>query len=180
MLALALTAAGNLLRLGDLSYQSYASATLSIWAAIQIDLATPLHVHGISLRLLTAGFVAAMLYVCARWAHISRVAGATAVAEAHTWAATTLAALLAYFECSKQWTPVAWCAMALALVWLGARMKRRDLAWQAHTLGLAAFSWLLAVNLGTTGVGHHIPLRLETVALCIVVLYLCSTGAAQF
>jgi hypothetical protein len=180
VLALALAVAGNLLKLGDLSYQSYASAALSIWAAVQIDLATPLHVHGISLRLLTVGFVAAMLYACARCAHISRVAGATAIAEAHTWAATTLGALLAYYQCSKQWTPVAWCAIALALVWLGARMKRRDLAWQAHVLGLAAFAWLLAVNLGTTGVGHHIPLRLETVAICIVMLYLCSPGAAGF
>jgi uncharacterized membrane protein len=179
VLALALAVAGNLLKLGDLSYQSYITAALSIWTATQIDLPTPLHVHGISLRLLTAGFVAAMLYVCARWAHVSRVAGATAIAEAHTWAATTLGAVLAYYECPKQWTPVAWCAMALALVWLGARIKRRDLAWQGHVLGFAAFAWLLAVNLGTSGIGHHIPLRLATVAICIVMFYLCSPGAAR-
>jgi len=182
-LALAWALTGRGMKLREFSHQAHLLAGVSIVRVLIVNFGTAASgdYHGLSVRLLTVSLVAALLYACARWAHVSGVVGAFGIAEAHTWAATFMAGLLAGFECSKEWAPVAWCAMALALVTVSRSLKRRDFAWQAHVLAALAFVWVIVVNLGTSGIGHHVPLRLITVTACAALLYLCSpwSGALE-
>ncbi len=77
----------------------------------------------------------------------------------------------------KEWTAVAWSALALTLAFLGGRVKLRELLVQAGLAAAAVTVRALLVNLGSTGIGHHVSSRLLTVGLCGGMLYLASRWA---
>lgn len=173
-LGLAMAIVGRALKLKRFSFQEYALAFAAFLGALLVNMIGTSHHTHIMLRLATVSFVAAMLYVCSRWAALVHFEGAKPVAEMHTWWGTALVALLAWYELPTPWTAVAWAALALILVFLGQRIKFKDLSYQGFVLSAAAFIGGLTLNLFDTPEHVHVPERLLTVALIGGMIYFAS------
>jgi hypothetical protein len=175
VLALALAAVGRTFELKRFSFQSYMLALAAFLGAVFLNLAgTGPHTHDM-LRLVAVSIVAALLYVCSRWAALVEFEGAREISALHTWLGTGLLAALAWYETPCDYTAPIWCGMALALVVLGSTLKRRSLAVQGHCLAAAGIVSALTVNLYSSAtLGHFDGLLLATVGICVAFLYLCS------
>jgi hypothetical protein len=180
ILAFALAITGRAQKLKRFSFQEYALALIAPAGAIFINLlGTNPHTH-LVIRLGAVSFVAAMLYICSRWAALVEVEGAREIGALHTWLGTGLLAGLAWYETPSAYSAPIWCGMALAMVVLGNMLKRRSLAAQGHCLAAAGIISALAVNLHTAMLGHRDMQLLATVGICAALLYLCSRWSASF
>jgi Predicted membrane protein (DUF2339) len=130
--------------------------------------------RGISVRLATVSIVAAGLYFLSRQATVPDSESRRAITYLHTFAATALLAVLAWYEAPGGWLAVVWAVFALALAIVDRRFELEELAWQAHALaGLAMFR-SVTVNLYVTQTWHGISVRLLSLSTVAVVLYVLS------
>ena len=180
VLAFALAVAGRALKLKRFSFQAYALALTASAGAIFVNLmGTNPHTHDV-IRLGAVSFVAAMLYVCSRWAALVEGEGAREISALHTWLGSGLLAALAWYETPSAYTAPIWCGMALALVVLGSVLKRQSLAVQGHCLAAAGIISALAINLPAATLGHYDAELLATVGTCAAFLYFCSRWSGSF
>lgn len=129
---------------------------------------------GISLRLVTVAIVAAGLYFLSRKAIAADSPSSRPITYLHTFAATALLALLAWYEAPGGWLAAVWAVFALALALLDRRFELEDLAWQAHALAALAMMRSVTLNLYITETWHGISVRLLSLAIVTVVLYALS------
>src|SRR2546430_1064295 len=87
----------------------------------------------ISLRIFTISVVAAGLYFLSRNA-APEERFARAIAFLHSFAATGLLALLAWYEAPNGWLAPLWAAFALVLAIVDQRLELEELPWQSHIL----------------------------------------------
>ena len=177
--ALALLLAGRALKRGELAWQSHCLVVATFFWTLANNLEVTNTWHGVTLRLITISLVAILLYVSARWAGMTESAYAGWISAGHTWAGTLLVALLGWKELDSAWTPVSWAAFALVLLLVGRGLKRSELPMQAHCLAAAAFLWALFVNLNSAQPFHGVSLRLVTVTLIAVMLYVATRWSAE-
>ena len=98
LLAFIVGFAGRELKLKRYSFQAYVLTLVAPVGAIAINLmATTPHTHSL-IRLTTVSIVAAMLYVCSRWAALVEVEGARTMSALQTWLGTAILAMLAWYE----------------------------------------------------------------------------------
>ena len=179
-LAFALAVVGRVQKLKRFSFQAYALALTATAGVVFVNLVgTSPHTH-IVIRLGAVSFVAAMLYVCSRWAALVEMEGAREISALHTWLGTGLLAALAWYETPTEYSAPIWCGMALALVVLGSVLRRRSLAAQGHCLAAAGITSALVVNLQAATLGHYDARLLATVGICAALLYLCSPWSGSF
>jgi hypothetical protein len=126
---------------------------------------------GISLRLVTVSIVAAGLYFLSRRATIAGSESATAITYLHTFAATALLALLAWYEAPGAWLAAVWAIFAFVLVLVDCHFELDDLRWQAHALAALAMLRSVSVNLYINETWHGISVRLLSLAVVTVVMY---------
>lgn len=126
---------------------------------------------GISLRMATVTIVAAGLYFLSRKAIVEDSDSNRAVTYLHTFAATGLLALLAWYEAPGAWLASVWALFALTLAILDRRFELEDLRWQAHILAALAMLRGVGVNLYVTESWHGISVRLLSLAVVTVALY---------
>lgn len=174
VLALCAALAARWLDSTDLANEMALLATAAFLRAIFVNLTESQAFHHASMRLWTVGFVVAALYALGRLGAIKELEWTRAFAYVFTWTASFLAALLAWYELSAPWTALAWIALGIVLAIAGRRWSRTDLGLEANALAVAAFFRALIVNLEETGTFHHVSLRLLTVGLITVGLYLFS------
>ena len=174
-LALALAFAGRSLKSWAFSRQAMILAAMAFVRSLTSNLDLTERWSGLTLRLLTVGAVAALLYLGSRWSGAEEsAAGAPWLRGAHTWAASFLVVLIAWYEMPEPWIAVIWMALALLLGLLGREWNRTDFTLQGNLLAVAAVVRVLAFNTGLTSAWHGMTLRLATVALVTVLLYLFS------
>jgi len=127
----------------------------------------------ISLRIFTTSLVAAGLYFLSRKAAPEeRFARVTAFL--HSFAATGLLALLAWYEYPNGWLAPLWAAFAMVLAIVDQRFKLEELPWQSHILaGLTLFR-SVGVNLYVTATWHGISVRLLSLAIVALIFYALS------
>ncbi|MBI3661770.1 MAG: DUF2339 domain-containing protein [Acidobacteria bacterium] len=178
VLALLLAIAGSRLALEHLSIQAHFFGVAAFVWGVTHNLETTASLHGVSVRLLTLGLVAALLYASARWARLPFIDAERSISTLYTWAGSFLVALLAWKELPWAWPAVAWAAFALALLLIGRWLDRNDLRWQAHLVALAALVRALAVNLDAGSDWHGISLRLATLMLVAVLFYASARWAS--
>lgn len=177
-LALLLSFTGRQLGSWALSRQAMLLSAMAFLRVLASNLDLTDRWSGFTLRLLTVGAVAALLYLCSRWSGAEESSSETSwVRATHTWAASFLVALLAWYELDPAWPAVFWAAFALLLGFLGQRLERQSLALQANCLAVAAFLRVLVVNVDQTSLYHSLTLRLITMTLVGAQLYLFSTRA---
>jgi predicted membrane protein DUF2339 len=128
---------------------------------------------GIGVRVVTVSIVAAGLYFVARTAAPAERWKASA-AYAHSFAATGLLALLAWYEAPNGWLAPLWAAFALVLALIDRRWQRDELRWQAHALSLLALGRCVAFNLYLDAAWHNVSVRLLSLSIVAVIFYALS------
>src|SRR6266436_750192 len=124
----------------------------------------------ISLRIFTISLVAAGLYFLSRKA-APEERYARAIAFLHSFAATGLLALLAWYEYPNGWLAPLWAAFALVLAIVDQRFELEELPWQSHILAGLTLLRSIAVNLYVTATWHGFSVRLLSLAIVAVIFY---------
>lgn len=127
----------------------------------------------ISLRVFTISIVAAGLYFLSRNA-APEDRYARAVAFLHSFAATGLLALLAWYEYPNGWLAPLWAAFALVLAIVDQRLELEELPWQSHILAGLTLLRSISVNLYVTATWHGFSVRLLSLAIVAVIFYALS------
>jgi hypothetical protein len=158
-----------------LAWQANAVAAFALVRAYSYNLTLEQMLwRGFSVRLITVAMVAAGLYFLSRQATVADSESRQAITYLHTFAATALLAVLAWYEAPGGWLAVVWVVFALVLAMVDRRFELEELAWQAHALaGLAMFR-SVTVNLYVTETWHGMSVRLLSLATVAVVLYALS------
>jgi len=127
----------------------------------------------ISLRIFTISIVAGGLYFLSRKAapeeRYTRV-----IAFLHSFAATGLLALLAWYEAPNGWLAPLWAAFALVLAIVDQRFELEELPWQSHILAGLTMLRSISVNFYVTATWHGISVRLLSLAIVAVIFYALS------
>ncbi len=127
----------------------------------------------ISLRIFTISLVAAGLYFLSRKAAPEeRFARVTAFL--HSFSATGLLTLLAWYEYPNGWLAPLWAAFALVLAIVDQRFELEELPWQSHILAGLTLLRSISVNLYVTATWHGISVRLLSLAIVAVIFYALS------
>jgi hypothetical protein len=171
--AVLLTIAGRRIPYKHLGWQaSGLAAAACVWIVIyNFPLQETLWL-GLSRRLVTVSLVAAGIYSISRAASTPESEYKKESAFLHTAAATTLLAVVAWYEAPTAWLATIWAVFALALSLTDRRFDLEDLGWQSHILAALAFFRCLAVNLEIADSWHGVSLRLLTLASVACVFYI--------
>jgi len=124
----------------------------------------------ITLRVFTICLVAAGLYFLSRrGAPEERFA--SPVAFFHSFAATGLLSLLAWYEHPNGWLAPIWATFALVLAIVDQRFELEELPWQSHVLAGITLLRVFAMNLYDTSTWHGLSVRLLSLAIVAVIFY---------
>ena len=129
---------------------------------------------GFSLRIVTVSLVAAGVYFLSRKAVAREAESARVVTYLHTFSATALLSLLAWYEAPSGWLAAVWAVFALVLAMVDRRFELEDLGWQAHVLAGLTLLRSVVVNLHVTDTWHGISVRLLSLAIVAVAFYALS------
>ena len=127
----------------------------------------------ISLRVFTICLVAAGLYFLSRQAAPSE-SFKRVIAFFHSFAATGLLSLLAWYEYPNGWLAPIWAMFALVLALVDQRLEFEELPWQSHALALMTSVRSLSVNLYVTSTWRGLSVRLLSLAIVAVIFYALS------
>ena len=173
-LALLLTYLGRRLELREVSLDGLVCATAAVLRALIVNLgaaqALP-HLPWMTQRLLTISLVAVPVYVASRWAGVPGIVSAERLAPFYTWAASTLIALLAWYELRPVGVALAWTLLGLVLLEAGLRHRSASLRLEAYVAFGASFLRLFFVNLNAAGSQDGISPRLYTIVPLAAVFY---------
>jgi uncharacterized membrane protein len=133
---------------------------------------------------ITFGFAALLFYVNAhwiprRWKGLVETQFEQTCFSGMSYLAGLMMFVSLWLAFPNAWTAVAWSAAALAVTLLGRQLDLDDLSHQAHAFALAAFLYALGVNRIAVApwMGTGMTLRLVTLAIVIVLFYLCARWA---
>jgi hypothetical protein len=158
-----------------LAWQANAVAALAFVRAFNYNLTIEQMLwRGISVRLVTVSIVAAGLYFLSRAAALLDSESRRAITYLHTFAATGLLAMLAWYEAPDGWLAVVWAVFALVLALVDRRFEVEELAWQAHILAALAMLRSISVNLHLIETWHGISVRLLSLSIVAVTFYALS------
>jgi hypothetical protein len=149
-----------------LGWQSAALAGLSFLVALTVNLDATGSFVGLNIRLASTAFVAAGIYISARFCPEERMA------RLYSWPGTFLLAALAYKEAPSLWIAPLWLGMGAVLLLVAKRFTRAELLWQAHLLSLLAVLRILSVNFDSPY--QQTRGQLITCAISIALIY-CLT-----
>jgi hypothetical protein len=127
----------------------------------------------ITLRVFTISLVATGLYFLSRRA-APEDRYARPVAFFHSFAATGLLALLAWYEYPNGWLAPLWATFALVLAIVDQRVELEELPWQSHILAGLTMLRVFSVNLYVTATWHGLSVRLLSLAIVAVIFYALS------
>jgi hypothetical protein len=127
----------------------------------------------ITLRVFTISLVATGLYFLSRRA-APEDRYARPVAFFHSFAATGLLALLAWYEYPNGWLAPLWATFALVLAIVDQRVELEELPWQSHILAGLTMLRVFSVNLYVTATWHGFSVRLLSLAAVAVIFYALS------
>jgi len=178
---LGLVVAARRFGIRELDHQAMAIAAVAIIRVFAINLGTSSDWHHVSVRLLSIGAVALLLYATA-WSKSAEVEtlqettyfsnGQLVIRDAYTWAGSFLLALLAWYELRPVGVAVAWAMGGLVLFELGLTRKSRALRLQAYIALVASFARIFFVNLNASGApGELSPLFYTVMPLALAFVY---------
>jgi hypothetical protein len=158
----------------ELDYQVNFLALVSVIRVLAINLKATDKYHGLSLRLLTIMPVSVLLYITSGWSGApdrtrGTVRGGRLFSSpqrsnvAYTWSASSLLALLAWYELRPVGVADAWMVGGLILFELGLARQKLSLRLQAYAAFTASFLRIFFVNLNATGNPGEISPRFYTV-----------------
>jgi uncharacterized membrane protein len=173
-LGLGLALTGRCFGFPELQYQANFLALVSVVRVLAINLEAADKYHGLSLRLVTITIVSILLYVTSKWSgHADPSRGITIgkrlfsseqlAGAAYTWSASSLLALVAWYELRPISVADAWFVGGLILLELGLTQKKLSFRMHGYTALAASFSRIFFVNLNAAGNLGEISPRFYTV-----------------
>jgi uncharacterized membrane protein len=143
LFALLLLIIGARVKRIQLHFQAYllSISTLFQIASVNLSATEPWSFYPhVSLRLVTVSLVAALFYLCARWAAKGEFAFAPIAGAAYTWVASSLVVLLIYYEVAAHAIALGWAIFGLLLFEIG--LFWESLNWRAQAYAVFALSFL--------------------------------------
>jgi len=113
-------------------------------------------------------------WVLPRWSDLFRKEFDKRLMQRLSYVAAFMALTAAWMAFPESWTAVAWCLLGLMLLAFERRFGIRDFGYQASVLAMAAFLRVLVINLDATAKYHGLTLRLITMSLVAILLYVAS------
>jgi hypothetical protein len=167
---------GRRFSLPHLGFQEHLFAVAAIARTFDYNYHLTSYYGNFSVRMLTVSIVAAGLYAISRKATAADAPHALPSAYLHTTAATSLLALLMWYEVhpGSGWLVALWAIFAFALAAIDRRLKLDDLRWQAHALAALAMIRSVWINMYVTDTWHGISVRLLSLSIVAVVFYAMS------
>jgi len=127
----------------QLHFQAYLLSVSALFqiASVNLDAAGPWSLFpSVTLRLITVSLVAALFYLCARWAAKGEFSFVPVAGAAYIWLASSLVVLLIYYEVAADAIALGWALFALLLFEIGLFWK--SLNWRAQAYVVFALSFL--------------------------------------
>jgi Predicted membrane protein (DUF2339) len=165
---------GRRWNLPHLGFQEHLFAITAVARTFDYNYHLTTYCGNFSVRILTVSIVAAGLYAISRKATALDASDALSSAYLHTTAATSLLALLMWYECSTGWLAAFWALFAFALAAVDRRFKLDDLRWQAHALAALTMIRSVSINMYVEDTWHGLSVRLLTLSIVAVVFYAMS------
>jgi uncharacterized membrane protein len=171
-LGLALIILDSRTNIRDFVYQAHAASALAFLRVLAVNLGEQnIHQH-LQVRLVTVGLTAAMLYASAHWSGQPRTPAAQYISSGHTWTASLLAGLLAWYELEPVSVALAWTLIGLGLFETGRARRLPDLRLQAYLAFAFSFLRLFFVNFNAVGMpGELSPRFYSTMPLALAFFY---------
>ena len=113
-------------------------------------------------------------WVLRRWANLFAAEFDRRVMQRASYAAAIMLLIATWIAFPEAWTAVAWSALGLAMMFTARRLAAGELACQAIFVAAASVVRVFAINLEATDKFHGITLRLLTILLVSVLLYLTT------
>lgn len=170
-LVAALTWASGRWKAEDLALSSSALLAFAFVRIFEVNLGAAGMGHHSPLRLATVGACVVLFYLAAPGAARLDTARRLRIPEAFTWAASTLAALLAWYELRPVSVAVAWMIFGLILLEWGVVRRSTSLRLQAYVALASSFLRMFFVNLGAAGQQGHISPRVWTMVPLIMAFF---------
>ena len=161
---------GRRWKIANLCFQEHALA-LSAVTALFVYNYPLVTARGVNLRMLTVVLVSAGLYGVSRFCALKEAEYSKLAAVAHTWSATILLTLLAWYEAPTTWLAVVWVLVALALASAARLFRFEEFTWQAHMLAGLTVGRALTINVNATTKFHGVSERLISLSIVILALY---------
>ena len=162
--------------LPHLGFQEHFFAIASIARTFDYNYHLTTYYGHFSVRMITVSIVAAGLYAVSRKATALDAPYRLVSAYLHTTAATSLLALLMWYEVStgSGWLAAFWALFAFALAAVDRRFKLDDLRWQAHVLAVLTLIRSVWINMYAEETWHGLSVRLLSLSIVAVVFYAMS------
>jgi hypothetical protein len=165
---------GRRFRLPHLGFQEHLFAIAAVARTFDYNYHLTTYYGNFSVRMITVSIVAAGLYAISRKATAADAPYALFSAYLHTTGATSLLALLLWYELSTGWLAAFWALFAFALAAVDRRFKLDDLRWQAHALAALTMIRSVGVNMNVEDTWHGLSVRLLSLSVVAVVFYALS------
>jgi hypothetical protein len=162
--------------LPHLGFQEHLFAIAAVARTFDYNYHLTTYYGNLSVRIFTVSIVAAGLYAISRKATAAGAPYALSSAYLHTTAATSLLALLMWYEVSpgSGWLAALWAIFAFALAAVDRRFKLDDLRWQAHALAALTMIRSVSINMYLENTWHGLSVRLLSLSIVAVVFYTMS------
>jgi len=134
----------------QLHFQAYLLSISALFqiASVNLSAVEPWSLFpSVSLRLITVSLVAALFYLCARWAAKGEFSFAPIAGAAYTWVASSLVVSLIYCEVAPHGIALGWALFGLLLFEIGVYWKSRNARAQAYVVFGLSFLRLAYFNL---------------------------------
>src|SRR5271166_6273019 len=134
----------------QLHFQAYILSISALFQIVTVNFFAvgpwSLYPH-VNLRLVTVSLVAAIFYLCSRWAAKGEFAQAPLAGAAYAWAASSLVVSLFYYELAPHAVALGWALFGLLLFEIGVYWKSRNWRLQSYVLFALSFLRLAYFNL---------------------------------
>jgi hypothetical protein len=179
LLVFSLSVLGKQFSIADLTYQAHWIAVVAFVQTIVAGRTLEIAWHGVPERVFMFVPVAGLLYLSSRYVRLSETSNKEICFAAYSWAATSLLAVLIWFQSPVWCMSLLWIGLGLALSLVSDALKRGDLKWQTFALVLISFARALDVSLEPTTLFHHLTYRLISVSLTAAGIYLLARWAPR-
>jgi hypothetical protein len=170
-LALGLAAVGNRYKIRELLHQANVLAVAAVLRVLVVNLHALETYHHLTLRLISVSLVAGLLYLCSRWTGIQEWIRTRRLPAAYAWVASSLVALLMWYELRPASVALGWTLFGLVLFEWGRGRGWFSLRLQGYVALASAFLRLFFVNLNASGKPGELSPRVYTVVPLAVVFY---------
>jgi hypothetical protein len=179
-LALGLAAVGNRYKSRELLNQANVFAAAAVLRVFVVNLHSVETYHHLTLRLISVSLVAGLLYLCSRFTGIQEWIKTQRLPAAYSWVASSLIALLMWYELRPASVALGWTLLGLVLFEWGQARGWFSLRLQAYVAFASAFLRMFFVNLNASGKPGELSPRVYTlVPLALALYYVYARLEAQ-